>query len=313
MPVSSAVLVAGLINIETTLRVEGFPLAYNPANFPFFGVASSVSGVGYNVAKALTVLGNRVQFLSLIGDDMAGESVRRALAAIPVDDAHVLAALPQTCQSVILYDASGRRQIHTDLKDIQERSYPLESVLPLLAQVDACVICNINFARPLLAPARAAGRLIATDVHALKSLDAEYEQDFLRAADILFLSHERLEQTPEETVQAILARFPARVVVIGLGSEGALLAVRADGFVSRFPAVQTRPIVSTIGAGDALFSAFLDGYLRSRNPYAALQRAMRFASWKIGVASASEGYLTAEALDELRSGRLSPTFADERL
>ncbi|MGL4650030.1 MAG: carbohydrate kinase family protein [Caldilineaceae bacterium] len=296
---ASTILVAGLINIETTLRIDGFPLDYNPQNFPFFGVASSVSGVGFNVAKALSVLGSRVDFLSLIGDDLAGQSVQGALAAIPVGADHVLPLLPQTCQSVILYDRSGRRQIHSDLKDIQERTYPLDRVTSLLPRLDAAVVCNINFARPLLAPLRRAGTLIATDVHALQSLDAEYEQDFLRAAQVLFLSHERLQMTPEQAAHEILARFPARLVVIGLGSQGALLAVRDDRFVGRFPAVKSRPVVSTIGAGDALFSAFLDGYLRSRNPYASLQRAIRFASWKIGVASASEGFLTADQLDTL--------------
>ena len=69
-------LVAGLINIETTLQIEGFPLQYNPVNFPFFGVNSSVSGVGYNLAKALTVLGNEIQFLSIVGDDPAGRLAR---------------------------------------------------------------------------------------------------------------------------------------------------------------------------------------------------------------------------------------------
>lgn len=299
MPDSTRILVAGLINIETTLRIESFPLAYNPVNFPFFGVASSVSGVGYNVAKALTLLGNEVDFLSLIGNDGAAESVRRALAAIPVDDSHCLSELAQTCQSVILYDASGRRQIHSDLKDIQERSYPLDRALALLPAADACVLCNINFARPLLQPARDAGLLVACDVHALRALDAEYEQDFLRAAHVLFLSHERLPQPPEEVARELIARFGTSIVVIGMGGEGALLAVRDDGFVGRFPAVQQRPIVSTIGAGDALFSAFLDSYLRTRNPWAALSRAMRYAAWKIGAASASEGLLSAAELDAL--------------
>ena len=47
------VLVSGLINLETTLRVNGFPIDYNPVNYPFLGVQSRVSGVGYNLAKAL--------------------------------------------------------------------------------------------------------------------------------------------------------------------------------------------------------------------------------------------------------------------
>ena len=30
------IIVAGLINVETTLRIDEFPLHYQPQNFPFF-------------------------------------------------------------------------------------------------------------------------------------------------------------------------------------------------------------------------------------------------------------------------------------
>ncbi len=118
------ILVSGLINIETRIGIDGFLLAYSPVNYPFFGVNSSVSGVGYNVAKALTVLGNPVRFCSLIGRDLAGGQVRVALAADGIDDRYVRDELDATAQSVILYDPDGRRQIHTDLKDIQDHLYP---------------------------------------------------------------------------------------------------------------------------------------------------------------------------------------------
>lgn len=50
-------LISGLINIETTLRVDGFPLEYAPVRYPFFGVDTTVSGVGYNIARALATPG----------------------------------------------------------------------------------------------------------------------------------------------------------------------------------------------------------------------------------------------------------------
>jgi len=40
-------LVSCLFNLETTLRVEAFPVSYVPVRFPFHGVASRASGVGY--------------------------------------------------------------------------------------------------------------------------------------------------------------------------------------------------------------------------------------------------------------------------
>ena len=86
--------------------------------------------------------------------------------------------------------------------------------------------------------------------------------------------------------------------VIGLGSQGALLAVRQDHIIERFPVLPTRPVVSTIGAGDALFSAFLHCYATSEDPYLSLRKAMVFASYKIGVASAADGFLDEAGLEE---------------
>src|SRR5258708_3215379 len=117
-------LVAGLINIETTLKVDSFPIQYNRVHFPFFGINSSISGVGYNVAKALVTLGNNVDFAAMIGQDMAGQLVKETLNKDRVPSQLVLDPLTHTPQSVILFDKYGKRQIHVDLKDIQERSYP---------------------------------------------------------------------------------------------------------------------------------------------------------------------------------------------
>jgi ribokinase len=298
----SRLLVSGLINVETTLRVDGFPVAYDPVRYPHGGVHTTVSGVGYNVAKALRTLGNDVELLSLVGRDPAADLVGQALARDHLAAGRVLPALEETPQSVILYDHGGRRQIHVDLKDVQQVPYPATLQAEALARCQAAILCNIEFSRPLLRPARDAGLLVATDVHAVRDLDDPYDADFMRAAHLLFLSDERLPTSPEEWARQAQACHGAEVIVVGLGSAGALLCVRKDGFVGRFPVQQTRPVVSTIGAGDALFACFVDGYLRDRDPYAALARAQAFASWKIGVASAAEGFLDAAALEALQRG-----------
>ncbi len=297
----SKILVSGLINIETTLSVEGFPIGYTPVRFPFFGVHSSVSGVGYNVAKALTVLGDDVRFLSLIGADAAGVLVRAALSADGISAEHVLGALAQTAQSVILYDGAGRRQVNSDLKDIQERAYPAGCFEEAIAGCSLAALCNINFSRPFLARARALGAPVATDVHTISDLEDDYNRDFMAAADILFMSDERLPAPPEAWVRAMWRRYGAEIVVVGLGRAGALLGVRRDGFLERIPAVTTRPVVSTIGAGDALFSAFVHFYAGTHDPYAAIRRAIVFASYKIGETSAAAGFLDEAALDRLPS------------
>ncbi len=193
----SKILVSGLINIETTVRVDGFPIEYTPVRYPFFGVNSAVSGVGYNVAKALTVLGDDVRLLSLIGADAAGELVIAALAKDGIPSAGVLPHLAQTAQSAIFYDGHGRRLINTDLKDVQEQVYPPDRVAAALDEADFAALCNVNFSRPMLKMAQSAGVPIATDVHTIADLDDPYNRDFMAAATLLAMSDEHLPVDPE--------------------------------------------------------------------------------------------------------------------
>ncbi len=293
------ILVAGLINLETTLQVEGFPIGYSPVRYPFFGVNSTISGVGYNVAKALTTLGDEVRFAALVGNDPVGRLARETLVADRIPTELVLAHLPQTPQSVIQYDREGRRQINVDLKNIQETADPAETFEAALAGCDLAVLCNINFARPFLATARRLGVPIATDVHTIASLDDDYNRDFMTAAEILFMSDESLPCSPEEWAWRVQARYGPKILVIGLGASGALLALKDSSRLEYFPAVGTRPVVNTIGAGDALFSAFVHFYACENDPRAALQKAIVFASYKIGEKGAAEGFLTEGGLAEL--------------
>ena len=121
----------------------------------------------------------------------------------------------------------------------------------------------------------------------------------MQAAHILFMSDENLPCTPEQWARQVSNRYGNEIIVIGLGARGALLCVKSDDFVERLPAVRTRQIVNTIGAGDALFSAFVHFYAKSYDPYQALDKAMVFASYKIGAAGAADGFLDETKLDQL--------------
>ncbi|MBW6471923.1 MAG: carbohydrate kinase family protein [Anaerolineaceae bacterium] len=290
------ILVSGLINIETTLKIDQFPLHYFPVTYPFHGVRTTISGVGFNLAKALTALGNEVNFLSLIGQDFYASIIRQECTKMGVSDQYVLSDLPQTAQSVIIYEKSGRRQIHTDLKDIQERSYPLDLFEQAISECELCAFCNINFNRHLLEITRAKGKMIATDVHAIQNVNDSYNRDFMATADILFLSHEQLTVSPQVFIQALWDRFHNRIIVIGLGDQGAMLGIRETTSILQIPAIQTRPILNTIGAGDALFSAFLHTYQATRDPILSLQKAVLFSSYKIGSIGAAEGFIDMQAL-----------------
>ncbi|MFN2153267.1 MAG: carbohydrate kinase family protein [Anaerolineales bacterium] len=293
------ILVSGLINIETTLKVDSFPIPYFPVRYPFHGINSTVSGVGYNIAKALTTLGNEVAFLSIIGEDIAAQQARSALSAENIPAENVLGLMPHTAQSVIIYNPEGQRQIHTDLKDIQQSVYPVEIFDQEMETCDLLALCNINYSRPLLERGLLAGKPIATDVHTIGEIADEYNQDFMRTANILFMSDENLPTCPEDWARQVKNAYDPEILVIGLGADGVLLSIRDDNFMERIPAVPTRPVVNTIGAGDALFSSFIHSYLHSGNPYEAIQKAIVFASYKIGEKGAAEGFLDQDGLENL--------------
>ena len=95
------ILVCGLTNIETTLKVDNFPIEYSPIEYRFFGVNSSVSGVGYNIAKALKTLGNAPLFFSIIGNDLFKEIILKELKRNNIKTDYILALLEQIVQSGI--------------------------------------------------------------------------------------------------------------------------------------------------------------------------------------------------------------------
>lgn len=203
---------------------------------------------------------------------------------------HLFHSLKQTPVSVVLYDDDGRRQIYCDLKDIQEKQLQEENYEELLAKCDVVAACNISFNRPLLRRAKELGKMVATDVHVLSDIRDEYNQDFLRAADILFLSDEGLPCAPEVFLDQLSTAYPFKIGVIGLGSKGAMLYDREKDEIYHLAAAKTKHVVNNVGAGDALFSAFVHFFGQGMEAIPALERAQIFAAKKISFSGASVGF-----------------------
>ena len=292
------IFVSGLVNIETTVAVRGFPIEYYPIDYPFFGVESHVSGVGYNVAKALTTLGDEVCFYSYTGQDDEADRIKRRMRFYGICPDKISPSLKSTPASAVLYDPNGRRQIYCDLKDIQEQSIDIAEAEPDLAWCDAAVLCNIGFNRGLIKRAKELGALTATDVHVLCDIEDDYNRGFMENADILFLSDEGLPCAPEDFIRRLYERYHSRVIVIGMGAKGALLLDGGLGEMCLVPAYSGSRVVNTVGAGDALFSSFLHFYVKGMKAADALKRAVVFAGIKIESSGASEGFVGEEEIEK---------------
>lgn len=289
------ILISGLINEEITVATDSFPIDYSPVEYSFFGVNSSIGGVGYNVLQALKKLGDSPDIYSLIGKDLTGEKIEVNIKRAGTSIRFLQKSLKKTPQSVILVDKQGARKIYCDLKDIQEQRYegkPLDNY-------ELAVLTNINFSRSFIAHCKNKKVKIATDVHCLSNTEDEYNKEFCENADILFLSNEYIKGREEEFVKDLYRTYKNDIIVIGCGSDGSLMYLgNLDKFI-KVEAYAPRGIVSTTGAGDALFSAFIHFYLEHYDIDVALKLASLFAGYKIGEVGSANGFLSESDLLKL--------------
>lgn len=291
------ILVSGLINTETTVRIKQFPIEYFPIDYPFFGVNTRVSGVAYNLVKALKTLDDDVKLVTMTGWDFGGDYIQSEVEKSGVDAGYIKRTLETTSNSVVLYAPDGKRQIYCDLKDIQDKQYNFEETI--YNDCDIVAACNINYNRELLSKAKASGKIIATDVHVLSDIDDAYNADFMEAANILFLSDENIEGDYKEFLTSIENKYHNDIIVLGMGKNGALMYVKEEDEFFELPAVNVNTVVNTVGAGDALFSGFIHYYAKGFSPIECLKRAEIFASYKIGFDGAAVGFCDEEMLEKM--------------
>ena len=291
----SKILVSGLCNIETTLKVHKFPIDYYPIDYPFFGIKSNVSGVAYNIVKALKTLGDDVTLTSFVGNDFEGDYVLKELENSNIDTSNIKKELKETPTSIVLYDNEGKRQIYCDLKDIQEKTYDINETLT--SDKDILVLCNINFNRESIKKVK--NKVIATDVHVFNNVYDEYNKEFLENANILFLSDEAININYEEFIMNIENVYHNDIIVLGMGKNGSLMYVKEENKFYHVPAIDTGVIVNTVGAGDALFSGFIHYYAKGYSPIECLKRATLVASHKICFNGGAIGHPTEEKVEEL--------------
>ena len=286
-------LVAGLMNIELSTKVESFPIAYEPVSFLFNQNTLNISGVGYNVMMALHQLGADVKPFSLVGRDLPGEMIINTLDKHGIDTTHIYPILKETPTTTVLVDQKGMRSIYCDLKDIQDQSIAYTSDL---SEMDLVILGTTNFSRGLIDQAKKAEKLIAVDVHILSDIHDPYHKDFLTHADIVFFSHEKLTVDPKTFILSLVKTYDINIIVCTLGDQGLLYYTKQTEIIRKINAVWQPKIESTIGAGDALFSSFLYFFLKGHPVEQALRHATFFASYKLGFSGGSQGFLSEKDL-----------------
>lgn len=296
----NTIYVSGLLNFETILNVEKFPIEYFPIDYPFFGITSSVSGTAFNISKALTTLGDKALLSSHVGDDLLGRTIINEAKKCKISINNIKTTLEQTPNIVVLVDRYKNVQTYCDLKNVQELANDYEVEKEALEASDLVVLCNSNFNRPLLRKAKELGKKVATDVHIIGTIDDEFNKDFLENSDIVFLSERGIRgEVYEDFLIKLHEKYHNEIIVLGEGREGAMILDGKERVVYHIDAITIRDIVNTVGSRDALFSAFIHFYLKGKTPLECLKLAEIFTSFKIGVSGSAEGFLSEAGVKAL--------------
>ena len=289
------IFVSGLLNIEHSLKVNSFPINYSPIEYPFFGVNSTISGVGYNIFKALTTLGSEVDLYSVVGDDNNGALIKTALRREGINVKHIKTLEDeQTPESVVIYDKDGNRKVYCDLKNIQNISLDADGIN--FDDYSFAIITNINFNRALLPVFKKHGVRIVVDVHVLTDIDDPYNLEFMKYADFLFLSNEGCKGREYAFIQEIYHKYHNELIIMGCGDEGAIGYYGEDCYGFFQKAVAPLGVVNTVGAGDALLSAYIHFWNKGYGDDPSLKAAVTFAGLKISQSGGSNGFVDEETL-----------------
>ncbi|TMR22217.1 carbohydrate kinase family protein [Nonomuraea turkmeniaca] len=295
---SSTIVVAGVTSLYMAMPVPDFPLPYASQRFPEW-MRVEVSGAACHIASTVHTLGDEARLCTLVGEDLAGEAINTSLRARGLWGPGVVTA-PRSSLGVVLVASNGRRSGHPYVAAVNTVEYPVEVFRCLLHGADLAVLTNTAFVRPLLEHARERHVPIAVDVHLITDVDDAYNRPWLEVADIIFCSHERLPCPPRQWVAKIFQRYPGcAVAAVGLGGRGCVMGL-TDGSLVEAVAIAPRGVVSTAGAGDALFASFVHSWLATGNPMAALEDAVLHAGWKVGDTFPGATSLTAVELAQLR-------------
>ena len=287
--------VAGIVQVETIVKVDDIPVKYSPVVNKPNTIFTNVGGDAYNERVALKALGDEVEFFSMIGKhDMKGLFWEEDFLG---EQDYVLPVLNETPTAVILYDNKRQQQIFEDIKDMRGVEFNLALFKEKIQDVDAVVLANANFCRSLAAAAKEAGKLLAINFRGFTEEKMQYNEDFFKIADVIYVSDDNIVGSADEFVRRLADTYEAKIIILGQGAAGLTIFSREDDLLAHYKPVKTNEIVNTSGAGNSLFSCFMHCYVSSGDAVHAIKNSLLFASYKIGYMGTSKGFLTEEELE----------------
>ncbi|WP_448953785.1 ribokinase [Labrys neptuniae] len=294
-----AVHVVGNVCVDTTFRLERFPVAGETLNAS--GHADGIGGKGANQAIAASRTGAAVTLWTTIGNDNAGRWITERLTAENLVSSLTTKPLP-TDRSAVLVDAGGENMIVTGSL-CAEAFDPLDetNIAGRIASGDVVVMQGNLSSRATAACLEAARRRGARTILNPSPLPVGARQP-LPPVDLLVVNEGEAHEltghdTPEPAALDLFARGASSVVVT-LGPRGCLVAEGATGVVRRLPAPAVCAI-DTSGAGDVFCGILAGGIDLGMTLVQATSLAIAAAALAVGRSGTSQSCPSAAEIGDL--------------
>ncbi len=250
------IVIVGGASLDTIIHLDTLPTGEPQTLWPRESY-KAVGSTGAGKALNLAALGYPVVLHTLLGRDAEGEHIRRHLnrsnIALLVDETDA----PTEQHTNLMAADGGRISLFTQPPAAPENLdwRPVEDAMARAC----CVVINIlAYTLPALAIAKQHAIPLWTDLHDYDG-KTPYHQPFIDAADVLFLSSDRLPDY--RSFMASQIANGKTLVVCTHGDRGATLLSHTGEWIEQ-PALKVARVVDTNGAGDAFFSGFLAAYLK---------------------------------------------------
>ncbi|MBW8190059.1 carbohydrate kinase family protein [Neiella marina] len=286
----SSVFVAGGASWDAIIDLEALPTG-EPGTIFARHYHETVGGTGAGKALNLERLGFNVLLHVTLGQDDWGEKIQQRFRHTAVQ---LLTDIDPngTERHTNIMDPDGRRlSIYTHAASEFPGIDP-DHLSKAMQHADYVVLNIMNYCRRLIPYAQQLGKPIWCDLHDYDGC-TDYHRDFVKAADYLFMSDEKLPD-PKPLMTSLIAEGK-KLVVCTQGKHGAL-AVTHTGEWYQIAADTEVQVTDCNGAGDAFFSGYLLAHHQGLAPQACLQVASKVAGRCV---------MSSELVDE----KLTPALA----
>ena len=234
-------------------------------------------GAPANVAVAVAKLGAKAYFLGKVGEDPAGQFLRKCLKDHDVETSFLLDDSADTAIAFVSLDADGERSFTFHRQETADMQYRTEDFPHELFKESLFHICSTTLTDPVLKEVTLAGLKLAQKNNCLTSFDVNLRfllwnnledcrpavLEAIAFSDLLKLSLEELDYLADGKAHSLfieeLLESGPKVLLLTDGPNAVKIYSRENCLTVQTPKVTA---VDTTGAGDAFVGGWLSSLLQ---------------------------------------------------